>query len=95
MILLRYLALYVSLTVIAMGKWLDRKFQDFEFEQILFHIQLSEDQVLQTDYSLVENFLKNTLGAALLVLLLLAAAFWVAERRSGVWATVLVRARRT
>jgi len=93
MILLRYLALYVSLTVIAMGKWLDRKFQDFEFEQILFHIQLSEDQVLQTDYSLVENFLKNTLGAALLVLLLLAAAFWVAERRSGVWATVLVRAR--
>lgn len=80
----RILFTYLVASLISISYWCNRKFQDFEVDQVLFHIQLGKEDALQADRSLILSFLRSALAAPLLYVIILLIVYRIVNSFSPV-----------
>lgn len=77
---LKILFTYLVASLISISYWCDRKFQDFEVDQVLFHIQLGKDDALQADRSLILSFLRSAFVAPILYVIVLLVIYQIINK---------------
>lgn len=60
----------MAFTLLALGTWIARKFGEPSFEQLLYHMQFGADGLIESDRDMIWSFLRNCVGAPLLLAVL-------------------------
>lgn len=89
----KMLALIIIFAATMLGMsthWINRKFGDITYEQILFHLNIS----LDSETRLLKSFLENTLMVSVIVLIVLYILFGMKKYRWPVWERLAEKLRR-
>lgn len=85
------LVIIFAATMLGMSThWINRKFGDITYEQILFHMNIS----LDSETRLLKSFLENTLMVSVILLAVLYILFGLKQYRWAVWEKLAVWVRR-